>query len=333
MNKPADKSILYPLFYDGRFLLVFTGLVLLFSGLFVIVQSLSGHFLPHDVQYLEMDAERLSAYYGGRITAFMFHDRVAFGGSIIAVGMIYMWLAEFPLRNGQAWAWWILLCSGIIGFGSFLTYLGYGYLDRWHGIATLLLLPFYVLGLLRSRRLIRGESGIRDLGKKVNKAGFQTATAVGFLLLQFTGIGMLLGGLSIMAIGITSVFVPQDLEFIGIVGCSPLTVVNKQLIPLIAHDRACFGGGVATIGLIVFFTARRAEEKKSMWEVLFLSINTGFAAALGVHFYIGYTDALHIAPAFAGWCIALLGLALTFKDCMSSVKESAQPRKALVYEV
>jgi hypothetical protein len=130
MNPAPNRSVFVPLFYDGRFLIVFTGLVLVFSGLFVIVQSFTGHFLPHDVQYLGMGAQRLSTYKSGRITNFMFHDRVAFGGSIMAVGGIYMWLAEFPLKNGRAWAWWILLFSGSIGFGSFLTYLGYGYLDN-----------------------------------------------------------------------------------------------------------------------------------------------------------------------------------------------------------
>lgn len=324
MNCNDTRSIWHPLFFDGRFLIVLTGLVLIFSGLFVITQSFSGHFLPHDVQYLGMDAERLSLYYGGRITAFMFHDRVAFGGSIIAVGMIYMWLAEFPLKQGKAWAWWILLLSGIIGFGSFLTYLGYGYLDRWHGVATLLLLPVFIIGLYRSWSLIAtGEKGWGDLFYVANKAGINNKTAFGFLLLRFTGLGMLAGGLSIMMIGMTSVFVPQDLAFIGVASCGPLTVVNKQLIPLIAHDRACFGGGVATIGLILFFTVRRADEKRSMWEVIFLSVNVGFATALGIHFYIGYTNFIHILPAILGWLIALTGLGLTYSDCMGSIPDGA----------
>jgi hypothetical protein len=38
------------------------------------------------------------------------------------------------------------------GFGSFLAYLGYGYLDTWHGLGTVLLLPVFVVGLLCARR-------------------------------------------------------------------------------------------------------------------------------------------------------------------------------------
>jgi len=37
------------------------------------------------------------------------------------MGALYMWLAEFPLRNREAWAWWVFVISGLSGFGSFLT--------------------------------------------------------------------------------------------------------------------------------------------------------------------------------------------------------------------
>jgi hypothetical protein len=38
----------------------------------------------------------------------------------------------------------------VVGFLTFLAYLGYGYLDTWHGVATLFLLPVFGVGLLRS---------------------------------------------------------------------------------------------------------------------------------------------------------------------------------------
>src|SRR6185436_17739267 len=85
-----------------------------------------------------------------RIVHFMFHDRASFGGALIAIGTLYLWLAEFPLRRGEPWAWWLFIVSGTTGFGSFLAYLGYGYLDSWHGAATLVLLPLFVLGLVQT---------------------------------------------------------------------------------------------------------------------------------------------------------------------------------------
>jgi hypothetical protein len=92
------------------------------------------------------------------------------------------------------------------------------------------------------------------------------------------------------------------------------------LVPLIAHDRACFGGGVATIGLIIFFTVRRAEERKSMWEILLVSINTGFLSAIGIHYYIGYTNLLHLSPALAGYFFGIMGLLFTYRRCMKGQK-------------
>ena len=42
---------------------------------------------------------------GCRVNAFMLHDRVAFGGALVSVGVLYIYLALFPLRAGEAWAW------------------------------------------------------------------------------------------------------------------------------------------------------------------------------------------------------------------------------------
>jgi hypothetical protein len=106
-------------------------------------------------------AEDLCAIAECLIVHFMMHDRVAFGGALMAVGVLYFWLAEFPLRARQAWAWWTLLVSGLIGFGSFLAYVGYGYLDSWHGIATLALLPVFVGGMARTAFLLRPLPSMR----------------------------------------------------------------------------------------------------------------------------------------------------------------------------
>src|SRR5260221_11602637 len=118
---------------DGRPLLLLSGVVLVLCGAFALFQSATGQFLPHDVEYLGMTPQDLCRLDQCRIVHFMFHDRVSFGGTLIAVGSLYLWMTEFPLRQGQAWAWWLFVVSGLVGFASFLTYLGYGYLDTWHG--------------------------------------------------------------------------------------------------------------------------------------------------------------------------------------------------------
>jgi len=123
-NMRDNRGILEALLADGRFLLSLTGFVLALSGGFAIVQSLSGHFLPHDTQALGFDARALAEAANHRVVYFMFHDRVAFGGTLLAIGFAYWFLAKFPLRAGEAWAWWTFCVSGFCGFASFLSYLG-----------------------------------------------------------------------------------------------------------------------------------------------------------------------------------------------------------------
>ncbi len=59
---------------------------------------------------------------------------------------------------------------------------------------------------------------------------------------------MLLAGSVITILGSTVVFVPQDITYMGFTA-PELTAINPHLIPLIAHDRAGFGGGIASCGL------------------------------------------------------------------------------------
>src|SRR5262245_18475642 len=123
-----NRSLVEAFLGEGRFLISLTGMALLGSGVFAIFQSLSGQLLPHDMHALGMDAATLSQHTTPNLVRFMFHDRVAFGGTLIAIGLAYWWLAEVALRGGATWAWWTLALSGACGFASFLAYLGYGYL-------------------------------------------------------------------------------------------------------------------------------------------------------------------------------------------------------------
>jgi len=146
-----QRGFLRELVGDGRPALALTAVALFLSGAFAIFLAIRREFLPQDVTFLGMTAKDLCAIADCRIVRFMFHDRVAFGGTLIAVATLYLWLAFFPLRRGLAWAWWAFVVSGALGFGSFMAYLGYGYLDSWHGVATVALLPVFLTGLVASR--------------------------------------------------------------------------------------------------------------------------------------------------------------------------------------
>src|SRR5438034_1330912 len=200
MDSVHGRNYLTALIGDGRSLLMVVGAMLILCGGFALFLSATGHFLPHDIQFLGMTAQALCAVNQCRIVHFMFHDRVAFGGSLIAIGSLYLWMAEFPLRNGEAWAWWLFVLSGLAGFGSFLAYLGYGYLDTWHGVATLFLLPCFVLGLHRSYGALTTEKSPTVLLTPAKAGSWFSRYGVGRGCLLAIATGMLCGGLTIMIV-------------------------------------------------------------------------------------------------------------------------------------
>jgi len=298
---------------DGRSLISLCGICLGLAGLFAIFQSITGHFLPHDVAFLQMQPEALCSINECRIVHFMIHDRISFGGSLVAIAVLYMWLAEFPMKDGETWAWWTLLASGFAGFGSFLTYLGYGYLDTWHGAATLVLLPVFGCGLWmqRPKRSSESRTKIRFPMLYSQHAGrWNGMAAWGRMSLLVSACGMIGAGLTIQFIGMTSVFVPTDLSFMG-VDRAQLNAINPRLIPLIAHDRAGFGGAVTTVGILTFACIWFGQPSRSLWQTLAVGGFVGWSTAVMVHPAIGYTDTIHLAPAVAGAMFFAVGLAFT----------------------
>jgi hypothetical protein len=317
MSRPdVSRGFFCALLADGRPVLSLTGIVLILSGGFAIFQSMTGHFLPHDEAFLGMTAHDLCRINECRVVHFMFHDRVSFGGAIIAVGLLYLWLAEFPLRDGEAWAWWLFALSGGIGFASFLTYLRYGYLDTWHGVATLMLFPCFVGGLWISWSLLRGDRGFRTLRMPGERLVWRGRYGLGKICLLVTAIFLVVGGLTIMTFGSTVVFVPQDIEFMKLTAAD-LTRINPRLVPLIAHDRAGFGGGLASIGVLVFFCIWCGKPSRSLWQATALAGGVGFATAIGVHPVIGYNSLSHIGPAIMLACVFVVGLVLTAPRMLS----------------
>jgi hypothetical protein len=72
--------------------------------------------------FLGMTAPQLCALLGCRILQFMIHVRISFGGVLVAIAVLYLWLTLFLLRRRESWAWWALALSSA-GFLSFLAYL------------------------------------------------------------------------------------------------------------------------------------------------------------------------------------------------------------------
>ena len=287
---------------DGRPLLVLSALALVAFGAFAMFLAATGRFLPQDVAFLGMDSDQLCALHGCRIVHFMVHDRLTFGGVLVATGVLYLWLIEFPLKRGESWAWWALLASSAAGLLSFLAYLGYGYLDTWHGVATLGLLPLFAAGLARTRVLRRVHVPRPPLD-------LLTRRGRGRALLLTTAVAIVAAGLTITTVGATLVFVPTDLEFIR-ASRAELTAINARLIPLIAHDRAGFGGALFSFGIAMLACLIFQPLGRSLWQALAVAGIFGFATAIGIHPAIGYTNVSHLAPAVMGCVMYIVGLAL-----------------------
>lgn len=305
-GQAGDIGLFTGLLGDGRPALLASALALLVSGAFAVFLSIRREFLPHDVAHLGMTAEQLCALADCRVVRFMFHDRVAFGGSLVAVSLLYLWLAAFPLAQSARWAWLAFAWSGLVGFGSFLAYFGYGYLDSWHGAATVVLLPLFGLGLLRTRSSATASappwlsSGQGRAAPSLLRRGRQGLLA--------TAAGMMAAGAVILVLGTTEVFVAEDLAFMDVTR-EMLDAVNPRLVPLIAHDRAGFGGALVTTGLLLGFCAWFTPPSRAFHQTAALAGAAGFGCAIGVHFFEGYTNPVHLAPAFAGAALFAVSLA------------------------
>ena len=101
-----------------------------------------------------------------------------------------------------------------------------------------------------------------------------------------------------------------------------LLAINPRLIPVIAHDRAGFGGGLFATGVTVLFCVWCGSPSRHLWQALCISGLVGFVTAIGIHPIIGYDDASHLAPAVIASLIFITGLALCFKPMVYGVLQA-----------
>jgi len=179
---------------------------MLLGGCLAWIVAATRVVLPYDEAFVGLSRAEFGGV-NGRLLAFLAHDRVTLSGTMIAIGVLYAQLAIFPLRSGERWARRAITISALVGFASFFLFLGFGYFDPLHALVTLLLLPFFVLGLLAPRAQARRGAA---------PAGRLTGRSWGQLLFVAVGVGLLLGGISLAAIGVTEVFVPEDPAFMGL---------------------------------------------------------------------------------------------------------------------
>ena len=113
-----------------------------------------------------------------------------------------------------------------------------------------------------------------------------------------------------------------------------LDLLNPRLIPLIAHDRAGFGGGVCSGGLALLIIAWRGVQPGAiwLWRTLCLTGTVAFATAIGVHPVIGYASLSHLAPAYLGAVSYIASLSLLHAPlCDGETGASAASEGARIY--
>lgn len=259
--------------------------------------------LPYDEAFVGMSREELHAV-NDRLLAFMAHDRVSLAGTMIAIGVLYTGLSVYGVRRGRRWAAIAVFASAFTGFASFFLFLGFGYFDPFHAFVTGVLLQFLLLALHSDLP----APGPRPMGKhhwRLESWGQR-------LLVAHHG-ALMAAGLVIATIGCTSVFVPEDLEFMGTTA-EALRAANPRLPPLVAHDRATFGGMLVASGLGLLLSALRGYRRGESW-LWWTTLAAGapaYAAAIGVHLAVGYTNLWHLTPAFSGLALFAAALALSY---------------------
>lgn len=295
-DRPAEMSWFWTALMGGG---------MLFGGLLAMAIAATRVVLPYDEAFAGMSREEFTAV-NPRLLSFMAHDRVSLAGAMVAIGVMYTGLSLFGVRRGLHWARVAVLASAFTGFATFFLFLGFGYLDPFHAFVTAALLQLLLLGVH-----CRLGTYTPDVAPVLREGPAWRRAQWGQLLLIGHGCGLLGAGVAISAIGVTRVFVPEDLAFMHTTA-EALRSADPRLVPVVAHDRATLGGMLLAGGLVFLLPALWGFRNGSawLWRTLLVAGLSAYSAAIGVHYAVGYTDAGHLLPAFAGFGVFLLGLGL-----------------------
>ena len=281
------------------------GLGMIAGGLGATLVALGPVLLPYDQKFLGLSARTL-AIVNPQLTHFLQHDRITLAGTMVALGILYASLSWWGIREGRVWARNAVLASGVVGFPTLFYFFAYRYVEPVHVALAAVLFPLFVIAVWRrpSGAVPSGPADVADSKWR--------GALVGQLLMVLVGFGLVAGGLLISYVGLTAVFVPSDLTYMG---TSPeaLNAANQRLLSFIAHDRAGFGGALISAGVAVLLVSAWgwAPGQAWVWWMLAGGAVAGFGAALAVHLGVWYVDFWHLAPVYAGIVVTATGLALS----------------------
>jgi hypothetical protein len=290
--EPLRSIPVDPRRWPGWLWTAMVGIGLIVAGLGAAVIALGPVLLRYDRDYLGASVTDLH-HLNHHLVGFLQHDRITMAGNMIGIGILYLGLAQ-AMRQGYRWARRALAISGLITFGSYFYFFGTGgFVEPLHTLVVVALFPMLVIAVCRRLPSPHWPPIVEGPEPQRRRALW------GQLLMIGVGGGLAVAGVVISVVGMTSVFVPTDLDFMG-THAEHLRSANVHLLPFIGHDRAGFGGALIGAGLAVLLISmwgwRRGQC--SVWWCLLLGCAFGTVPVLVVHFAVGYTHFVHLLPVY-----------------------------------
>ncbi len=303
----SETTAAVPLFRQAWIWAAGLAAAMLLGGAATLALALTRVLLPYDEHYLGLTAATLERTQP-RLFAFMAHDRATLAGTMLGLGWLYGMLAWQGIRAGRHGTRVAVTASALVGFASFFAFFGFGYFDALHAFVAAVLFQLTVQVMV----------GVEGGGPRAGRVGLDREDAAwrraqwGQLCWVVHAAGLLVAGTVILGIGMTSVFVAEDLAFLCLTA-DEAAKLGDRLVAVVAHDRATLGGMLLAAGtamlLPVLWCFGRGE--RWLWQAVAGLGVPAYAAALGIHFQVGYTDWRHLVPAFAGAALWAAGLALS----------------------
>lgn len=306
MDSPGSVSD--SLFRQSWFWAAILGTALGVGGLAAIWLSFTRVLLPYDEHYIGVSHEFLRLGMP-RLFDFMAHDRATLAGTMVGLGWLYLVIAVGGIRSVAHGARGAVIASALVGFTSFFSFFGFGYFDTLHAFVSLALLQLTI-------QIMVGDSPHTDTKTALidNDSSSRDCALWGQLVWIIHSVGLLVAGIVILGIGMSSVFVAEDLAFLCM-GREEIATLDQKLVSVVAHDRATLGGMLLAAGVATLLVCLWSFKRGARWVALgFLGLGIpAYASAIGVHFWVGYVDPLHLIPAFAGAGLWLAGLIMSWR--------------------
>ena len=314
---------LRPWTWPGWVWAMWLGIAMVCGGIGATIITVGPVLLGYDEEFLGASVEDLRGF-NDRLVPFLQHDRITMAGAMAAIGFNDLGFA-LAMRRGWWWARAGFLAAGAVGFPTFFLFLGYRFFDPLHFAVAVGFFPLYLGGVFG-----RPVPPTWRVPIVVDEPERRRALIAQLMMIALS-LGVFLSGFVIMVIGLRDVLIPSDRVFLGADQLTFEAALDGRLLRFIAHDRAGFGGTLASLGMGLLTTTAwgwRAGER-STWNLLASASVVGFGAALLVHWVVGYTDFCHLVPVYLGMvmvtAILRLSRAWFFADVPSVVLSNHDP--------